>query len=497
MQRLLLTASTMLAVLLYAIDTTVANVALPVLQGNLSATREQASWVLTSYLIAGAVALPALAALESRLGLRRAFLLAIGGFGVASVCCGLAPNIESLVAARFLQGLCGAVLIPLGQTALQNAYPRELLARAFAVLGVGVMVGPVVGPWLGGWLTENFGWRSVFFVNVPFLLVALGGMWFTLRGEAADSPRPFDRLGFVLLAGCLVGLQLAIDRGEQLDWFDSPEIVIEVFIAGIAGYMFIAHALTTRDTLFSSQLLRNRNFMIGLLMAVCVGWPFMGAMVLLPQFLQEVQGYNVMGAGVLMAPRGLGLMVAMAVLGRYAGLLDPRRVLSLGALLSAAGLMAFAFAPADAPATWLTLWLLVQGAGLGLIFVPINTVSFVTLAPALRTEGAALMTLARNIGGSLGVALIVRGISQDVTANAQRLSSIAQVSELQSQPSSLAWLLGEIHREALVIAYSNQYVLLTLLPLLLLPLVWLTVMPRGDRSVGTRSAEQGSELPPH
>jgi DHA2 family multidrug resistance protein len=179
MQRLLLTASTMLAVLLYAIDTTVANVALPVLQGNLSATREQASWVLTSYLIASAVALPALAALESRLGLRRAFLLAIGGFGVASVCCGLAPNIESLVAARFLQGLCGAVLIPLGQTALQNAYPRELLARAFAVLGVGVMVGPVVGPWLGGWLTENFGWRSVFFVNVPFLLVALGGMWFT------------------------------------------------------------------------------------------------------------------------------------------------------------------------------------------------------------------------------------------------------------------------------------------------------------------------------
>jgi DHA2 family multidrug resistance protein len=337
----------------------------------------------------------------------------------------------------------------------------------------------------------------VFFVNVPFLLVALGGMWFTLRGEAADSPRPFDRLGFVLLAGCLVGLQLAIDRGEQLDWFDSPEIVIEVFIAGIAGYMFIAHALTTRDTLFSSQLLRNRNFMIGLLMAVCVGWPFMGAMVLLPQFLQEVQGYNVMGAGVLMAPRGLGLMVAMAVLGRYAGLLDPRRVLSLGALLSAAGLMAFAFAPADAPATWLTLWLLVQGAGLGLIFVPINTVSFVTLAPALRTEGAALMTLARNIGGSLGVALIVRGISQDVTANAQRLSSIAQVSELQSQPSSLAWLLGEIHREALVIAYSNQYVLLTLLPLLLLPLVWLTVMPRGDRPGGTRSDQQTSELPPH
>jgi DHA2 family multidrug resistance protein len=301
----------------------------------------------------------------------------------------------------------------------------------------------------------------------------------------------------VLLAVCLVGLQLAIDRGEQLDWFDSPEIVIEVFIAGIAGYMFIAHALTTRDTLFSSQLLRNRNFMIGLLMAVCVGWPFMGAMVLLPQFLQEVQGYNVMGAGVLMAPRGLGLMVAMAVLGRYAGLLDPRRVLSLGALLSAAGLMAFAFAPADAPATWLTLWLLVQGAGLGLIFVPINTVSFVTLAPALRTEGAALMTLARNIGGSLGVALIVRGISQDVTANAQRLSSIAQVSELQSQPSSLAWLLGEIHREALVIAYSNQYVLLTLLPLLLLPLVWLTVMPRGDRPGGTRSDQQTSELPPH
>ncbi|MFZ9477696.1 MAG: DHA2 family efflux MFS transporter permease subunit [Steroidobacteraceae bacterium] len=478
MQRLLLTASTMLAVLLYAIDTTVANVALPVLQGSLSATREQASWVLTSYLIASALALPALAALEARLGLRRAFMLAIGGFGVASIGCGLAPNIEILVAARFLQGLCGAVLIPLGQTALQNAYPRELLARAFALLGVGVMVGPVAGPWVGGWLTENFGWRAVFFVNVPFLIVALGGMWATLRGEAAVAPRPFDRLGFVLLALCLVALQLAVDRGEQLDWFDSAEIVIEVFVACVAGYMFVAHAFTARNTLFSGQLIRNRNFMIGLLMAVCVGWPFMGALVLLPQFLQEVQGYNVMGAGLLMAPRGLGLMVAMAVLGRYAAMLDPRRVLSVGALLSATGLLSFSFAPADAPAAWLTLWLVVQGVGLGLIFVPINTVSFVTLAPELRTEGAALMTLARNIGGSLGVALIVRGISQDVTANAQRLASIAQVSELEPQSPGFAWLLGEIHREALVIAYSNQYVLLTLMPLLLLPLVWLTVMPR-------------------
>lgn len=497
MQRLLLTASTMLAVLLYAIDTTVANVALPVLQGSLSATREQASWVLTSYLIASAVALPALAALEARLGLRRAFMLAIGGFGVASIGCGLAPNIETLVSARFVQGLCGAVLIPLGQTALQNVYPRELLARAFAILGMGVMVGPVAGPWVGGWLTENFGWRSVFFVNVPFLLIALGGMWATLRGEAATSPRPFDRLGFVLLALCLVTLQLAVDRGEQLDWFDSTEIVIEVFIAGVAGYMFVAHALTTNHTLFSGQLLRNRNYMIGLLMAVCVGWPFMGAMVLLPQFLQEVQGYNVMGAGVLMAPRGLGLMVAMGVLGRYAGMLDPRRVLSVGALLSATGLLSFSLAPADAPASWLTLWLVVQGVGLGLIFVPINTVSFVTLAPALRTKGAALMTLARNIGGSLGVALIVRGISQDVSANSQRLASTAQLSELELQSNSMAWLLSEIHREALVIAYSNQYVLLTIMPLLLLPLVWLTVMPRSGSPGVDRPTERAGDLPPH
>lgn len=469
--RVLLSVSTMLAVLLYAIDTTVANVALPVMQGSLAATREQVAWVLTSYLIASAVALPALGAIEARIGLRRSFMLSVGGFGIASVLCGLAPNIETLVVARFLQGFCGAGLLPLSQTAMQGVYPASQQARVFAVFGMGVMVGPVVGPWLGGWLTENFGWRSVFYINMPFVALSLAGLLASLRGPPRDNPRPFDRLGFMLLATCIVTLQLAVDRGQQLDWFDSSEIVLEVCIGLLAGYMFIVHSATHSKPLFAGALLRDRNLVMGVLMSVLVGWPFMGSMVLLPQFLQEVQGYSVVDAGVLMAPRGLGLISAMMLLGRIGATVDLRVAFTLGCAINAVGLLAFAWLPGDVPASTLSGWLLMQGFGLGLIFVPLNTLTFVTLPALLRTEGASLMTLARNLGSSVGVAMLVRGISVDATANADRLRETAQ-GVATDDPSSIAWALHAVYREALVIAYSNQYVLLAVMPAVLLPCVW-------------------------
>lgn len=490
----------MLATLLYTIDTTVANVALPVLQGNLSATREQSAWVMTSYLIASAAALPALAPLEARLGLRRAFLLGVIGFGVASMLCGLAPNIESLVAARFLQGLCGCSLLPLAQTALQGIYPREQLSRVFAMLGVGVMIGPVLGPWVGGWLTDNFGWRAVFYINAPFLALALVGLWTTLRGAPEAEPRPFDRFGFLLLTTCIVSLQLALDRGEVLGWFDSAEIVLELCIGVLAGYMFVVHQATTRVPLFDPALWRDRNLVLCTAMAVLVGWSFMGAMVLLPQFLQEVQGYSVVTAGVLLAPRGIGLMFAMMVLSRYAAAFDPRKLFSAGAVLYAIGLLAFAGAPGDAPAAWLTGWLMLQGVGLGLIFVPLNTLCFATLPPRLRTAGGSLMTLSRNLGGSIGVALLIRGISQDARANAQRLGELAQglPTEGGAMPEGgLGWLFGEIHRESLVIAYSNQHAWLALLPCLLALTVWFARRPDFSGRSGASAAPDAPGEAPH
>lgn len=470
-RRVLLSASTMLSVLLYAIDTTVANVALPVMQGSLAATREQVSWVLTSYLIASAVALPGLGALEAWLGLRRTYLLAVAGFGISSVLCALAPNIETLVIARFVQGLCGAGLLPLSQTAMQGAYPPEQLARVFALFGMGVMAGPVVGPWLGGWLTENFGWRSVFYINLPVVLLSLAGMWATLRGGPHAERRPFDRLGFVLLALCILMLQLAVDRGEQLDWFDSPEIVLEIFVGLLCGYMFVVHSATSRNPLFSGALLRDRNLALGVAMSVLVGWPFMGALVLLPQFLQEVQGYPVADAGLLMAPRGVGLVAAMLLFARIGSKVDTRVVFTAGCLMNATGLLAFSYMPADVPAEVLTAWLLLQGAGLGLLFVPLNTMMFITLAPQWRTSGASLVTLARNLGSSIGVAILVRGLTHDASANADRLREVTQ--GVAEEPSALLMTLHAIHREALVIAYSNQYVLLAVMPLLLIPGVWL------------------------
>ena len=491
-QRTLLSLSTMLAVLLHAIDTTVANVALPVMQGSLAATREQVAWVLTSYLIASAVALPALGAIEARLGLRRSFMLAVAGFGVSSVLCGLAPNIETLVIARFMQGLCGAGLLPLSQTAMQAAYPPGQQARVFALFGMGVMVGPVVGPWLGGWLTENFGWRSVFYINMPVVALSLAGLLSTLRGPPQSNPRSFDRFGFALLATCILTLQLAVDRGQQLDWFDSPEIVIEVAVGVLAAYMFVVHSRTGRRTLFPGALLRDRNLVLGVAMSVLVGWPFMGAMVLLPQFLQEVQGYSVVDAGILMAPRGLGLIVSMLALSRIGPLIDLRMAFSLGCVLNTVGLLAFAWLPADVPANVLTGWLLLQGVGLGLIFVPLNTLTFTTLAPIHRTDGAALMVLARNLGSSIGVAMLVRGISIDAAANADRLREIAH-GVVAEDPGSIGLALRLVYREALVIAYSNQYLILSLMPAVLLPCVWL--MQRSAVS-GKSRADAGQAAPP-
>jgi DHA2 family multidrug resistance protein len=476
-RRWLLTASVLLSVLLYAVDTTVANVALPVIQGNLAITREQSSWVLTSYLIASAVALPALSAIESRLGLLRSYLTCVMGFGIASVLCAIAPNIEALVVARFLQGLCGAGLIPLGQTALQTVYPRHLLTRAFAVLGVGVMIGPVLGPWVGGLLTDEFGWRAVFYINVPFVILATIGLAATLPRQSQSNLRPFDALGFILLGVCIVCLQLALDRGDHLDWFDSTEIIIEVGVAVITAYMFVVHMRTSQNTLISPTLLRDRNMRIGLVMSVLVGWPFMGAMVLLPQFLQEVQGYSVTGAGILLAPRGLGLMLSMMALGRFGVGLDARAVFSAGCVINAVGLAAVSGAPSDAPADWLTAWLFFQGIGLGLMFVPLNTISFATLSAAQRTEGAALLTLARNLGSGIGVAILIRGISHDATAAAQHMAEASRTPMPMQEPTTLAWLLGEWQRESLVVAYANQHLVLAILPALLVPIVWLAQKP--------------------
>jgi len=322
-------------------------------------------------------------------------------------------------------------------------------------------------------------------------VLSLMGMLATLRGAPSEAPRKFDRLGYSLLVVCVLMLQLAIDRGQQLDWFDSPEIVLEVSIGLIAGYMFVVHSMSTERPLFAGGLRRDRNLVLGVAMSVLVGWPFMGSMVLLPQFLQEVQGYTVASAGVLMAPRGIGLILSMLVLSRVGSSIDLRAAFAFGCVMNTMGLLAFAWLPADVPADVLTGWLLLQGMGLGLIFVPLNTLTFITLPAEYRTEGAALMVLSRNLGSSLGVAMLVRGISTDAGANFDRLREIAHVPAADDL-SSFAWILQMAHREALVIAYSNQYVLLALMPAILLPFVWLM---RRNVTTGTLSGPSDRPVP--
>ncbi|MFO1427991.1 MAG: DHA2 family efflux MFS transporter permease subunit [Steroidobacteraceae bacterium] len=477
LHRLVLSTATTFATLLYAIDITVANVALPTIQGNMAATREQVSWIITSYLVASATTLPALGAVTARLGLRRAMLWSVLGFGLASAACGLAPNIGFLVVARFAQGLFGAALIPLAQTALQNEYQGPELPKAFAMLGAGVMFGPVIGPTVGGWVTSEISWRAVFYLNVPFVALATLGLMATLRGDPEPSPRRFDHFGFTLLCAALVALQLSIDRGETLGWLDSSEIVVEFAVVTLASWMFVVHSFTASRPLVDRSLLRNRNMLVALLISVLIGWPLTGSMLMSPAFLQEVQGYPVIDAGSVLAARGVGFMASMYAAGRFANRVGLRLQYVVGCLLSAVGLYGQSQATADVAAGWLAGWLIVQGLGLGLLFVPLNTLAFATLPPPLRTEAAAIVTLARNIGSGVGVAFLVRSLGRDSREAAGWLLEQAHWRPGDSLDASFAWFSSALQREAAVIAYSRQYRQLALMALVMLPLILLMTRP--------------------
>ncbi|HTE82509.1 MAG TPA: DHA2 family efflux MFS transporter permease subunit, partial [Reyranella sp.] len=329
-RRGLITMVVMMATIMHALDGTIANVALPSIQGSLSATQEQVSWVVTSYIVASAIMTPFAGFSATRFGLRRTLSTCVVGFTIVSMLCGAAQSLDQLVLFRALQGGFGAALVPVSQAIMMDTYPREEQGKAMAMWGVGTMIGPIVGPSLGGWLTDEFTWRWVFYVNLPVGILCAFGILVLVRDNAHDRPRPFDMLGFMFLAISIGSFQLMLDRGQQLDWFDSIEIIIETLVAGVAFTMFLIHMMTDHHPFLSRDLFRDRNLSVGLILTAITGLVLIVTATLMPPFLQQLKGYPVFTTGIVMAPRGIGTMLSMFLVSRLIGKVDARWLIAIG-----------------------------------------------------------------------------------------------------------------------------------------------------------------------
>ncbi len=481
LNRPMITVSIMLATLIQTLDSTIANVALPHMQGTLSASQDEITWVLTSYIVAAAIATPLTGWLSDRLGVKKLLLVAIGGFTVASAFCGLAETLPQMVAARLLQGVFGASLVPLSQSILLDINPPARQGQAMAVWGMGVMVGPILGPTLGGWLTDSYNWRWVFFINVPIGAFAMFGVMSFLPDRPPRREVRFDAFGFATLSLAIGALQAMLDRGEQLDWFSSLEIRIEALLAIVSFAYFIVHTATAGSkSFFRYELLKDRNFATGTCFIFVIGAVMYATRALLPPMLQGLMQYPVATTGLVTAPSGAGTMVAMLLAGRLLRRIDARLLLLSGFLISAFALwqmMHYSIVLSMSDIVWPGV---IQGFGLGLVFVPLSALTFSTLRPDLRADGTATYSLVRNIGSSIGISVIQALMTRNTqVAHADLAAHISVYNpNLQSMVANgaradLVALNHAINQQASMIAYLNDFKAMFIATLLVVPLILL------------------------
>jgi DHA2 family multidrug resistance protein len=490
LNRGLITISVMLASFLQALDQTIANVALPRMGGELSATQEQISWVLTSYIVAAAIMISLSGWMADRYGRKKVLVLSVVVFTVSSALCGVAQSLGQIVLFRFLQGLAGAALVPQSQAVLLDINPPERQGRAMAIWVLAVTVGPAVGPVLGGWLTDNYSWRWVFFINVPFGILSTLGLLSSLR-ESHTRRSTFDFFGFATLSLAIGAFQIMLDRGQLQDWFSSTEICVEAALAAVAFYLFMVHTLTARNSFVNPGLFRDRNFNVGCIASFTFGVVLFSTLVLLTTMLQDLLGYPVVTTGWVTAPRGVGILVATLVTGRLVSWVDARLLIGAGIALTAASswqMCGFSPLMSARPVIWSGF---IQGLGIGLAFTPLTTVCFATLAPQFRSGGTSMFNLVRNIGSSIGIAVVQALLTRNTQIMHSRLAEHISVFGGQmhpaapysfSTPQGLAALDASVTRQAAMIAYNNDFKLLMVLSLATLPLVLLIKPPRPGAS---------------
>lgn len=483
LRRVMVTICAMTATIMQALDTTIANVALPYMQGSLSASLDQINWVLTSYIVASAIMTAPIGWMADRYGRKLLFVICAGGFTVASMLCAMALNIEQIVLYRLLQGMAGAALVPLSQSVMLDAYPPEKRGTAMAIWGMGVMLGPIMGPTLGGWLTDNYSWHWVFLVNLPVGIVTVLGLMLFMEETEKQEHMRFDWLGFIFLAIAIGSLQLMLDRGEQLSWFESPEIWVETIIAATAFYYFLAHSFTTDQAFVNFDLFRDRNFVSGCIFMVVIGVVLFGTMALVTPFMQNLLGYPILTAGMLLGSRGVGTMLTMMAAPTLMRLTEARNLILVGLLLTAGTLYEMIGFTTDTTPKTIVIISMIQGVGLGLLFVPLSAVAFSTLPNHLRTSGTAITTLVRNIGSSVGISMVIANLTSKTTYmherltesvtpfnNALQMPDVASVLNLKTD-AGRAMLDQIVTQQAAVIAYANDFKLMMVLTLLTVPLV--------------------------
>jgi DHA2 family multidrug resistance protein len=488
--RAAITASIMLATFMQGVDTTIANVALPHMQGSFSCSQDQIAWVVTSYIVSAAIMTPLTGWLASRFGIKYVFLFSVIGFTIASALCGAATSLAQLVIYRLLQGICGAALVPLSQSVLLQVNPPEQHAKAMAVWGMGVILGPIIGPALGGWLTDDYSWRWVFYINVPVGVLAAAGIMVFIHETRHGQREAFDWFGFATLSVAIGALQMMLDRGELKDWFGSSEIWIEAIVAALCLYLFIVHTATAGDRSFLNRaLLKDSNCVAGIVLMFLIGIPLYGSMTLLPTMMQALMNYPVVTAGFVTAPRGVGTMIAMILVARLVGKIDVRLIILAGLALTAVSLWQMTgFSLQMGMGPFITTGLL-QGFGLGFVFTPLSVVTFSTLPRNALTQGTAIFSLMRNVGGSVGISIVEALLVENTQVVHSRLAEHIRpdnpLAQTLGSPYSLTNLHGvaalnaEVTRQAQMIAYIDDFHLMVIIIVVASPFVLLLRRRRG------------------
>ena len=485
----LLMVAVMGASIIQFLDSTIANVAIPHMQTSLGATPETVTWVLTSFIIASAVATPITGWLADRVGSRNLFLIAVAGFIATSMLCGIATSLPEMVTFRVGQGIFAAFIGPLSQTIMLDINPPSRHARAMAIWGMGVMVAPISGPMIGGWLTESYSWRWVFYINVPIGIVTIAVLWWLLPTRAIVHRR-LDYLGYILFALGLAALQLMLDRGQGEDWLNSTEIVIEMAIVIAMLWMFVVHVATARSPIFPRALLTNRSFVTAMGFSALMGIVLIALSALLPPMLQNLYGYSVYDTGILLAPRGVGVLLSMIIATRTIGIVGPRVLIGSGFAIAAATLWHMTGWSLDMGREEFIIVGFIQGMGMGLCFMPLNVIAFAAISAEHRTDAAGLLNLSRSIGGSAGISLITTMLARNIQTSHADLSAHITSSTIPPVDLSGADRLGEVgaaallaidgmvNRQAAMIAYLDDFWMLAILVGCFVPLVLLMQSPK-------------------
>lgn len=474
----------------YVLTVVMANVSLPQMQGAFSATPDQITWVVTSNLLATAVATPLSGWLAGRFGRRQVMLWSSAVFTFSTTMCGLATSLEELVMWRALQGFAGAPLLPLSQSIILEIYPRQQHSRVLVLWSMGVTIGSIFAPLLGGWASEEYSWRWVFLMIIPPAVACFVGLWAYVTDPVERLPsRPFDWYGFSFLAIAVASLQLMLDRGQRLDWFNSNEIVLEACFAVLAFYLFIVHVLTSDRPFLNLRLLLDRNYAVGLLLGLVFGMLYFTPLVLQSTMLGSLVGYPDSLIGVMQAVRGVGLLGGSLFLLFCLQSVDPRISLFLGFLIQ--GLSGYAMSLFDLNmTTWAVAWTaMLQGFGVGMMWSPITVVTFASMSPRNLPEGASVFHLLRNVGSSVHIAfsaaLVVRSgrvsyseIAESLNpfSEAMRYPSLSGGWNIAGEPG-MAALGAEIGRQANMVGYINTFYAYSLAAAVVMPLVFLARRP--------------------